>query len=225
MDFSNMFCKEEDRTLERIFGVVTGLGVGLGLMYLFDPTMGRRRRSTIMDQMSSATHTAGEGIGSAWEKTTEGASGAWESVASGAKGVVDKAANMFTGDGSREAGGSQSTRQSDRRPAGMGELSDEPWSPTTRMLIGTAGGGARRLRDDAAFSARVCARRGRPRAGGTRRHQLRSGEVSRPRRLGTDRRREVDHYQRTGRPRLSVLRALRHLPSLHVAYPRSEAAR
>lgn len=141
MDFSNMFCKEEDRTLERIFGVVTGLGVGLGLMYLFDPSMGRRRRSMIMDQMSSATQAAGEGIGSAWEKTTESASGAWESVASGAKGVVDKAANMFTGDGSSEAGGGQSTGQPDRRrAAGMGELSDEPWSPTTRMLVGTAGG-------------------------------------------------------------------------------------
>jgi len=141
MDFSSMFCKEEDRTLERIFGVVTGLGVGLGLMYLFDPSMGRRRRSMIMDQMSSATHTAGDAVGAAWEKTSESVSGAVESVASGAKSVADKAASMFSGESSSSAGKSQSASLSQFRSRDeAGELSNNPWSPTTRMLVGTAGG-------------------------------------------------------------------------------------
>jgi uncharacterized membrane protein len=134
MDFSNMFCKEEDRTLERIFGVVTGLGVGLGMMYLFDPSMGRRRRSLIMDQMSSATHTAGETI-----------SGAYEDVSNRTKGMVHEARSMatslFSGDKSSQGGTAQSGQQNQGRTGdGAAELPEESWSPTTRMLVGTAGG-------------------------------------------------------------------------------------
>lgn len=129
MEFMNMFCKEEDHTLDRVFGAVAGIGVGVGLMYLLDPSMGRRRRSMIMEGVSSATHKAGEGIETAWHKTTESVSGAAEKVAEGARSVADKAKSMISG--------GDSDRADNRR---MPETDEEPWSPTTRMLVGTAGG-------------------------------------------------------------------------------------
>jgi len=142
MDLMNMFCKkEEDNTLENAFMLLTGVGVGVGLMYLLDPSMGQRRRAMIMEGMSSATGKAGEGLGSAWDKTTETASGAWESVADGARGVMDKATSMFSGGGS--GGGNQGqpgNQNAGRAQGGMTEIADEPWTPTTRMLVGTAGG-------------------------------------------------------------------------------------
>jgi len=134
MDFKNMFCKEEDHTLDRVFGAAAGITAGLGIMYLLDPTMGRRRRSMIMEGVSSATHKAGEGIESAWQKTSETVSGAAEKVTEGAKGMVEgakgmaeKATSMFSGETPHNSG----------RPD---EMHDEPWSSTTRMLVGTAGG-------------------------------------------------------------------------------------
>jgi len=136
MDFKNMFCKEEDHTLDRVFGAVAGITAGLGIMYLLDPTMGRRRRAMIMEGVSGATHKAGEGMSAAWEKTTEtvgsaaqrvaeSAKGIAESATESAKGIAEKATSMFSGD---SHGGRHD------------EMTDEPWSPTTRMLVGTAGG-------------------------------------------------------------------------------------
>jgi len=126
MDFMNMFCKEEDHALDRILGAAAGITAGLGLMYLLDPSMGRRRRSMIMEGASNAAHQAGVGVEHAWQKTTEAVGGAAEKVAEGAKNVAEKATSMFSG-GSQEPGRSM-------------EPMDEPWSPTTRMLVGTAGG-------------------------------------------------------------------------------------
>jgi len=136
MDFKNMFCKEEDHTRDRVFGAVAGITAGLGIMYLFDPTMGRRRRSTIMEGVSGATHKAGEGVSAAWHRTAEtvsdaaqrvaeGAKGIAESATESAKGIAEKATSMFSGDSHGGRGD---------------EMTDEPWSPTTRMLVGTAGG-------------------------------------------------------------------------------------
>jgi len=139
MNVKSMFCKEEDHTLDRLFGAIAGIGAGVGLMYLLDPTMGRRRRSMIMEGMSSATHKVGEGIGSAWGKTTETVGGAWESVSDGAKGMVERASSMISGDQSGDSGRAQPAMQR-QSPAGMPEMVEDHWSPSTRMLVGTAGG-------------------------------------------------------------------------------------
>jgi hypothetical protein len=49
--------------MERRGSVLTGLGVGAGLMYLLDPTGGRRRRAVVRDRLThgirSASHAAG----------------------------------------------------------------------------------------------------------------------------------------------------------------------
>jgi len=58
--------------------------------------------------------------------------GAWESVADGARGAMDKATSMFSGGGPK---GAPNASRGDTP-----EIAEEPWSPSTRMLVGTAGG-------------------------------------------------------------------------------------
>jgi len=159
MDFMDMFRKkEEDHTLERTFMLLTGVGVGVGLMYLLDPSLGRRRREVIRDKMASAAHQAGESVTGAWEDVSHRAQGLMHEtkgmvsdaasavsskaselgskVSSGASALSSKVTGMFGGD-------SEGNRGSRANMAGGSDMSDighEPWSPTTRMLVGTAGG-------------------------------------------------------------------------------------
>src|SRR5437016_7506812 len=43
-------------------GVLTGLGIGAGLMYLFDPNTGRRRRGLVQDKVARAAQTTRDAI-------------------------------------------------------------------------------------------------------------------------------------------------------------------
>jgi uncharacterized membrane protein len=51
--------------MERQWNVWTGVGLGAGLMYIFDPISGRRRRRTALDKLRSAAHQSGEASGRA----------------------------------------------------------------------------------------------------------------------------------------------------------------
>jgi len=147
MDFMDMFRKkEEDHTLERTFMLLTGVGVGVGLMYLLDPSLGRRRRALFRDKMASAAHQAGESVGGAWEDVSNRAQGlmhetkgmvsdAASAVSAKASELGSKVSGMFSGEGGETGPGRRNTGGSD-----MSDIGQEPWSPTTRMLVGTAGG-------------------------------------------------------------------------------------
>jgi uncharacterized membrane protein len=41
---------------ENTFAIISGMGLGAGLMYVFDPDRGRRRRSLVVDKVISAQH-------------------------------------------------------------------------------------------------------------------------------------------------------------------------
>jgi osmotically-inducible protein OsmY len=60
--------------------LLTGLGVGAGLMYLLDPTRGRRRRALIRDQVKHAAQVGSEAIGAAKRDVENRASGVVERV-------------------------------------------------------------------------------------------------------------------------------------------------
>src|SRR5437868_8067948 len=47
--------------LDRIKNTLTSAGVSAGLMYLFDPDLGRRRRSLLRDQLIHARKKMGKG--------------------------------------------------------------------------------------------------------------------------------------------------------------------
>ena len=56
--------------------VLTGLGVGVGLMYLLDPERGRRRRVRIRDQVAHATTMTGDAAGAMGRDVAHRAAGA-----------------------------------------------------------------------------------------------------------------------------------------------------
>ena len=56
--------------------VLTGLGIGVGLMYLLDPERGRRRRAHIRDQVAHGTRLAGGAVGATSRDVAHRASGA-----------------------------------------------------------------------------------------------------------------------------------------------------
>lgn len=56
--------------------VLTGLGIGVGLMYLLDPERGRRRRARIRDQVAHGTKRASDAAGATSRDVAHRASGA-----------------------------------------------------------------------------------------------------------------------------------------------------
>jgi len=93
--------------------LLAGAGLGAGLMYIFDPQMGRRRRALARDKTVSLAHEAQD---------------AAEVVA---KDMKNRAQGLASGDLSVLAGG----RQALEHPLSGG------WSPTGRTLMAMAGGG------------------------------------------------------------------------------------
>ncbi len=57
-------------------GLLTGLGVGAGLMYLLDPERGRRRRALLRDRLVHSGHLGADAMGATRRDLTHRASGA-----------------------------------------------------------------------------------------------------------------------------------------------------
>ena len=68
--------------------VLTGLGVGVGLMYLLDPERGRRRRARIRDQVAHATTMTGDAAGAMGRDVAHRASGAMSRLRGGVRILV-----------------------------------------------------------------------------------------------------------------------------------------
>ena len=56
--------------------VLTGLGVGAGLMYFLDPERGRRRRALVKDKLAHSAHVSAGAMGTATRDLAHRASGA-----------------------------------------------------------------------------------------------------------------------------------------------------
>lgn len=55
--------------------ILTGLGLGAGLMYFFDPERGRRRRALVRDQMAHGTRITRDAAGATSRDMAHRASG------------------------------------------------------------------------------------------------------------------------------------------------------
>jgi uncharacterized membrane protein len=62
--------------MDRQLTVLTGMGLGAGLVYMLDPEMGRRRRKTAVHKALSAAHQSGEATGRAFRDLGNRAHGA-----------------------------------------------------------------------------------------------------------------------------------------------------
>lgn len=56
--------------------VLTGLGLGVGLMYFLDPERGRRRRALVRDRFTHAAHVGGDAVGATGRDVAHRTSGA-----------------------------------------------------------------------------------------------------------------------------------------------------
>lgn len=68
--------------MNRLFNMITGLGLGAGLMYLFDPDRGNRRRGLMRDQMIHLSRKTGDTLEAAFNdlgNRTQGVRAALES--------------------------------------------------------------------------------------------------------------------------------------------------
>jgi gas vesicle protein len=68
--------------MKTTLGLLAGAGLGAGLMYLFDPYEGPRRRQQLADAASHAAESTGETLGNAWETVSERAAEAGSALAS-----------------------------------------------------------------------------------------------------------------------------------------------
>jgi hypothetical protein len=50
------------KVIQRSSGLIDSVGLGAGLMYLFDPLVGRRRRALVRDKIIRLTHKAATAI-------------------------------------------------------------------------------------------------------------------------------------------------------------------
>src|SRR5438552_3760256 len=77
--------------MKTTLGLLAGAGIGAGLMYLFDPYEGARRRQQLADAAAAAAESAGETLGGAWESVSETASHAGSALASHLPGLPSAA--------------------------------------------------------------------------------------------------------------------------------------
>src|SRR5262245_7083754 len=56
-------CGERSQVMNRGLGLVSGLGLGAGLMYFFNPQLGRRRRALLRDQVTGLLSRADAAAG------------------------------------------------------------------------------------------------------------------------------------------------------------------
>ena len=103
----------------RLITFLKGAAIGAGLMYLFDPSQGRGRRSRIRDNSVRVWNDTGDAIES---KTRD--------IANRMQGVLHSASTIL----------SPAARHQMGADASIPRWMPSKWSPTTRMLV-TAGAG------------------------------------------------------------------------------------
>lgn len=82
--------------MKNALAILSGLGVGAALMYLFDPDGGNRRRALIRDKANSLNR-----------KTQEAVSGRVEDLSNRAKGLLHETRSSFEHDSEAAPAGSQ----------------------------------------------------------------------------------------------------------------------
>jgi uncharacterized membrane protein len=101
--------------MEKTLAFFGGLGLGAGLMYLFDPDRGRRRRALVRDQGVHAAHEAQDALRTA------------------GRDVRNRARGLAAETGAWLHGG--------ERPGRGLDLFQRTWAPGTRALVALTGGG------------------------------------------------------------------------------------
>ena len=91
--------------------VLTGVGVGAGLMYILDPDRGRRRRALARDKATST-----------WNRSEKYVGTMSRDLANRSRGLVHDAKAALAGRGHEEG-------------------ADQDWSPSTRIVAAAVGGG------------------------------------------------------------------------------------
>jgi hypothetical protein len=61
--------------MNKALAMLTGIGLGAGTMYFFDPRMGRRRRGLVQDQIIHASTQLEDGLNTAWRDLRNRAQG------------------------------------------------------------------------------------------------------------------------------------------------------
>jgi uncharacterized membrane protein len=74
-------------TLQERGALLTGLGLGAGLMYLFDPERGRRRRALVRDRLTHSAHRSADAAGATGRDVAHRATG----IVSRVRGAFDRA--------------------------------------------------------------------------------------------------------------------------------------
>lgn len=77
--------------MKGIKAILSGIGIGAALMYLFDPREGNRRRSLIKDKATALKNDAAEAI-----------SGKAEDLSNRAKGLIHDAKSAFSNSGEEQ---------------------------------------------------------------------------------------------------------------------------
>ncbi len=99
--------------------LLTGMGIGAGLMYILDPDRGRRRRALARDKAVST-----------WNRSERYVGKVSRDVANRTRGLAHEAKRAIAGEESEE-------RQHRMAP----DILSENWSPATRVLAAALGGG------------------------------------------------------------------------------------
>jgi uncharacterized membrane protein len=113
--------------LEQRTGLLTGVGMGVGLMYLLDPDRGRRRRALLRDRLTHSTRVGAHAIGATSRDVSNRAAGA----ASQMRRVFKRKA--------RQADQDASLQGSSTRPGTRPDILQSHWAPTTRLIVGSVG--------------------------------------------------------------------------------------
>ena len=82
--------------MKGITAILSGIGIGAALMYLFDPKGGNRRRALIRDKAVALKNDAGEAI-----------SGRAKDLSNRAKGLMHEAKSTFSSEENQNAEGQQ----------------------------------------------------------------------------------------------------------------------
>jgi hypothetical protein len=108
-----MFCSRKEHAMNRTITLLTGAGLGAGLMFFLDPRRGRQRRAQIREKMIRLSHQVQD---------------ARDTVV---RDVRNRVRGLAAGDLSTLIGGKNALRGNPLRGA---------WSPAGRAMLGAFGG-------------------------------------------------------------------------------------